>query len=267
MSLVADTSAVHARALDFGRAATGAKSDSFPSEIDTTAGTRLSLGVGCPRSGRAFGAGPVFLLGSVVDDDDLDSVAAQAAYLVVLRNLTFFKQKLAKTFGPRRSGLIDEIVLHGTESKRPQEESATYLQGVTGIHYFIGRDTGLAYRIVPDEFQSFHAGNPQGHSNVKDHNPRSIGIEMYQMDISVFKNDKSKLDFTDWQYQTVAMLCYHICHRWTIPRANIVAHGKINPVDRSRDEPRNFDWGRFNLNLDNISRSLVALLGPDFALL
>jgi N-acetyl-anhydromuramyl-L-alanine amidase AmpD len=208
----------------------------------------------------------VFLLGYALQDDDLENGAAQAAYLVVLRNLTFFKQKLAKSYGPRRSGLIDEIVLHGTESKRPQEESATYLQSVIGIHYFIGRDSGLAYRIVPDEYQSFHAGNPKGHAKVQDHNPRSIGIEMYQMDISVFKNDKSKLDFTDWQYQTVAMLCYHICHRWTIPRANIVSHGKINPEDRSPDEPRNFDWNRFNQDVDGISRSLVALLGADFAL-
>jgi N-acetyl-anhydromuramyl-L-alanine amidase AmpD len=212
------------------------------------------------------GRGAMFLLGYVVDDDDLNSVAAQAAYLVVLRNLVFFKQKLAKSYGPRRTGLIDEIVLHGTESKGTQEQSATFLQSVHGIHYFIGRDSGLAYRIVPDEYQSRHAGNPNGWPTVQNHNPRSIGIEMYQKDISLFKNDASKLDFTDWQYQTVAMLCYHICHRWTIARTNIVGHGKINPKDRSPNEPRNFDWDHFNQNLDNISRSLVALLGNDFAL-
>jgi N-acetyl-anhydromuramyl-L-alanine amidase AmpD len=186
-------------------------------------------------------------------------------YVGVLRNLVFFKQKLAKRYGPRRT-LIDEIVLHGTESIGTQEQSATYLQGVTGIHYFVGRDNGLAYRIVPEEYQSFHAGNPKHHSNVQDHNPKSIGIEMYQQDISVFKNDASKLDFTDWQYQTVAMLCYHICHRQNILRTNIVGHGEINPVDRSPNEPRNFDWDRFDRNLDNISGTLVGLLGPDFAL-
>jgi hypothetical protein len=33
---------------------------------------------------------------------------------------------------------------------------------------------------------------------------------MYQKEISLFKGDASTLDFTDWQYDTVAMLCYHI---------------------------------------------------------
>jgi N-acetyl-anhydromuramyl-L-alanine amidase AmpD len=224
----------------------------------------FSLGAGGMRSaGGTIGAGAVFFLGDVYDD--LRDAAAQAVYIGVLRNLVFFKQKLAKSYGPPRT-VIDEIVLHGTESKASQEQSATYLQSVIGIHYFIGRDSGLAYRIVPDEYQSFHAGNPKHHSKVQDHNPKSIGIEMYQQDISVFKNDASKLDFTDWQYQTVAILCYHICHRWNIPRTNIVGHGEVNPVDRSPDEPRNFDWDRFNRNLDDTSSSLVGLLGPDFAL-
>jgi N-acetyl-anhydromuramyl-L-alanine amidase AmpD len=117
--------------------------------------------------------------------DDLRDAAAQAVYIGVLRNLVFFKQKLARSYGPRRA-IIDEIVLHGTESKGTQEQSATYLQGVHGIHYFIGRDSGLAYRIVPEEYQSAHAGNPKHHSTVQNHNPKSIGIEMYQQDISVF---------------------------------------------------------------------------------
>lgn len=205
----------------------------------------------------------MFLVGDMLDG--LRDAAARAAYVGVLRNLVFFKQKLAKSYGPKRT-TIDEIVLHGTESTGTQEQSATYLQGATGIHYFIGRDNGLAYQIVPEEYQSFHAGNPKHHSNVTDHNPKSIGIEMFQQDISVFKNDKSKLDFTDWQYQTVAMLCYHICHRRNISRNNIVGHGDINPVDRSPDEPRNFDWDRFNRDLDNLTSTLVRLLGPAFEL-
>jgi hypothetical protein len=212
--------------------------------------------------------GAVFLLGYVLQDDDLKDEAAQAKYVGVLQNLTFFKDKLAKAHGPQRTGLIDEIVLHGTESFGTQEQSATSLQNGAGIHYFIGRDTGLAYRIVPDEYQAFHAGikDPKKYPKLKDQNPRSIGIEMYQMDISVFKNDASKLDFTDWQYQTVAMLCYHICHRWLISRANIVGHGKVNPEERSPKEPRNFDWDCFNQNLDRIAHSLVTLFGMNFAL-
>jgi N-acetyl-anhydromuramyl-L-alanine amidase AmpD len=197
--------------------------------------------------------------------DEIKDVAATAVYVGALRNLFFFKKKLAKNYGPRRNN-IDELVLHGTESTGTQEQSSTYLQSVAGIHYFIGRDSGLAYLIVPDEYQSFHAGNPKGHRNVQDHNPKSIGIEMYQQDISVFKNNSSKLDFTDWQYETVSMLSYHVCHRWSIPRASIVGHGDINPVDRSPDEPRNFDWDRFNRNLNSLSNTMVNLLGAEFAL-
>jgi N-acetyl-anhydromuramyl-L-alanine amidase AmpD len=197
--------------------------------------------------------------------DMFDNLKNQAVYVGALRNLMLLKPKLAKRYGPRRSA-VDEIVLHGTESLGTSEASADYLQSVSGIHYFIGRDRPVGYLIVPEDYQSFHAGNPKGHSKVRDHNPKSIGIEMYQQDISVIKNDTSKLDFTDWQYETVSMLCYNICHRWNIPRANIVGHGEINPVDRSPNEPRNFDWGRFNCNLDNLSNTLTNLAGPEFAL-
>ena len=51
---------------------------------------------------------------------------------------------------------------------------------------------------------------------------------MYQLDISMFKGDKSKLDFTDWQYGTVAMLVYDICHRLKIKRSMVVGHAQIN---------------------------------------
>ena len=52
-----------------------------------------------------------------------------------------------------------EIVLHGTESLGTQEQSANSLATQTeSIHYFIGRDQGLAYIIVAEEYQAFHAG-------------------------------------------------------------------------------------------------------------
>ncbi|MBV8492109.1 MAG: N-acetylmuramoyl-L-alanine amidase [Alphaproteobacteria bacterium] len=199
--------------------------------------------------------------------DEVKDAARMAAYFGVLHNLIFFKQKPSTSYKSRGGTTIDEIVLHGTESLGTQEQSANSLATQTeSVHYFIGRDQGLAYIIVAEEYQAFHAGNPKHHANVEDHNPRSIGIEMYQKDISLFKGDASKLDFTEWQYDTVAQLCYHICHRRDIPRANIVGHGEINPVDRARNEPRNFDWNKFNIKLDNISNILVALLGADFAL-
>jgi N-acetyl-anhydromuramyl-L-alanine amidase AmpD len=199
--------------------------------------------------------------------DEMKDTARMAVYFGVLRNLIFFRQKPSKSYKSRGGTIIDEIVLHGTESLGTQEQSANSLASQTeSIHYFIGRDQGLAYIIVSEEYQAFHAGNPYGHPNVEDHNPRSIGIEMYQQDISVFKGNTSKLDFTDWQYDTVSMLCYHICHRRGIARANIVGHGEINPVDRAKNEPRNFDWNKFNIKLDNISKTLVDSLGREFEL-
>lgn len=197
----------------------------------------------------------------------LEDAARRAVYIGFLRNLLFFKRKPGRSYASRHGTVIDEIVLHGTESKGTQEQSANALaNSVNSIHYFIGRDPGVAYLIVPEEYQAFHAGNPLKHPSVRDHNPRSIGIEMYQLDISVFKGNVSKLDFTDWQYETVSMLCYDICHRRSIPPSNIVGHGMINPVDRAKTEPRNFDWGRFNRNLDVLSKNLANLLGPEFAL-
>jgi len=189
-----------------------------------------------------------------------------AEYTVAVRNLLFMKQKAARNFGSRGGTVIDEIVLHGTESYHSQEESAEYLTGAVrdSIHYFIGRDSDHLYSIVAEDQQAFHAGNPNRRPGVRDHNPRSIGIEMYQLDISVFKGDASKLDFTDWQYDTVAMLVYDIRRRRKIRKDMVVAHHTINTVDKA--DPRNFDWDRFNRKVDSISDTLANQLGPDCAL-
>lgn len=197
--------------------------------------------------------------------DQIGDVARTATYIAVLRNLLFFKNKPGQNSWSRAGTVIDEIVLHGTESLGTQEQSANSLTGLgNSVHYFIGRDQGLAYAIISEDLQAAHAGNPKHHPTVQDHNPRSIGIEMYQRDISVFKGDASKLDFTDWQYDTVAMLVYDIRRRRKIARDMVVAHGAINNIDRA--DPRNFDWDRFNRRVDELSKTLGGLLGPDFLL-
>jgi N-acetyl-anhydromuramyl-L-alanine amidase AmpD len=200
-------------------------------------------------------------IGSVIGD-----AVRVAGYTVAVRNLLFMKQKTPINFRSRAGTAIDEIVLHGTESFHSQEESAEYLRGTVqdSIHYFIGRDPDHLYSIVAEDQQAFHAGNPRRRPAVQDHNPRSIGIEMYQLDISMFKGDASKLDFTDWQYDTVAMLVYDIRRRRKISKDKVVAHHAINSVDK--EDPRNFDWDRFNRKVDSISDTLANLLGPEFAL-
>ena len=187
-------------------------------------------------------------------------------YLQALPNLLQMKLKPAKNVYSRRSTAIDEIVLHGTESRRSQEDSANYSASAndagTSVHYWIGRDYGIVYAMVPEDKAAGHAGNPDGVDGVEDHNCRSIGIEMYQQDISMFKGDASKLDFTDWQYDTVAMLTYDLCHRLGIRRSMIVGHKKLNPVQRG--DPRNFDWARFYRKFDDTATMMATRFGADY---
>ena len=161
--------------------------------------------------------------------------------------------------------VVDEIVLHGTESFGDQTASRNSLARSgedQSIHYWIGRDFGLLYSIVPENKQAFHAGNPKHHPTVENHNPRSSGIEMYQRDISILGNDASRLDFTDWQYDTVAMLVFDIRRRWNIKKEKVVAHKRINSEDRA--DPRNFDWDGFNRRIERIS-TIASLVGSGFA--
>lgn len=195
--------------------------------------------------------------------DDVRDAARRGAYLAVLPNLLLFKSKPGQAFAGRGGTAIDEIILHGTESIGTEEQSANYIAGPgNSCHYFIGRTHGLAYSIISEENQAFHAGNPAGHPTVQDHNRRSIGIEMYQRDISTFGGNAALLDFTDWQYETVSMLIYDIRRRRGIGSANVKGHVEVNDVDRA--DPRNFDWARCRRRVSDFSRTLGTLLGAEF---
>jgi N-acetyl-anhydromuramyl-L-alanine amidase AmpD len=84
---------------------------------------------------------------------------------------------------------------------------------------------------------------------------------MYQWDPDVLRQKKLPVDFTDWQYNTVAQLCYDICRRQRIKRDRIISHASINP---DRGDPQGFDRKRFLGLLDQISGRLGGLLGADF---
>jgi N-acetyl-anhydromuramyl-L-alanine amidase AmpD len=190
------------------------------------------------------------------------------AYALSVPNLIQMKQKPAAWVFPRNGTAIDEIILHGTESNASQVKSLDYLASKNSdkhsIHYWIGRDVGLLYALVPEDQSTPHAGNPDHKPNVQDHNFRSIGIEMYQWDPDVLRAKKLPVDFTDWQYNTVAQLVYDICRRRKIKRSMVVGHGTVNPVQRA--DPQGFDWPRFNRLLDQISAKLGDMLGDDFKL-
>jgi N-acetyl-anhydromuramyl-L-alanine amidase AmpD len=194
-------------------------------------------------------------------------VLTVGAYALSLPNLIHMKQKPAAWVRPRGGTTVDEIVLHGTESNVSQVKSVDYLASANtdkhSCHYWIGRDVGLFYVLASEDQMTAHAGNPKHKAGVQDHNPRSIGIEMYQWDPAVLRAKKLQVDFTDWQYDTVSQLVYDICRRRNIKRDRVVGHGDINP---DRADPQGFDWDRFNRLLNQLSTRLGALLGDDFKL-
>ena len=191
-----------------------------------------------------------------------------AKYEFALPNLLSMKQKPGAYSASRGRRIVDEIVLHGTESLGTETQSLDYLSGANedshSIHYWIGRTSGLLYSITAEDKLTFHAGNPKKHPTVMDHNARSIGIEMYQVDPAVTRKAGGTPDFTDWQYDTVVQLVYDICYRRKIKRSMVVAHGTINPIDRA--DPQGFDWDRFKQALYFLSFRMGGMMGTQYFL-
>ncbi len=152
----------------------------------------------------------------------------------------------------RKAGVkIDEVVLHDTGSGADFEGSLKYLSHPkdgrnVSIHYLIGREFGQLYSMVPEAKKANQASN---------HNSRSIGIEMYKL-----KTDIG--DFTDWQYTAVSQLVFDICIRRGILRENIISHASI---EKSRSDPRKFNWKRSYGLLDELSKKASAI-SPSFRL-
>ena len=170
----------------------------------------------------------------------------------ILPALASMKHQPAKYQSARRFGVkVDEIVLHATESGGDQAASLNYLAKAddrqVSVHYWIGRDQGLIYAMVPETKRAHHA---------ETHNDRAIGIEMYQ-------KDGFKGDFTEWQYAAVSQLVYDIRWRWSIKGDMVVPHSKLTP---QRGDPKQFDWNRFNQLIALLSLKALVTLGPDFAL-
>ena len=113
-------------------------------------------------------------------------------------------------------------MLHATESGASvdQKGSLAYLAAAddrqVSVHYWIGRDAGLIYSMVPEERVAFHA---------EEHNIRSIGIELFQTD--GFQGDD-----TNWQYNAVSALVYDIGWRWHIKPDMVVPHFHMVLVPR-----------------------------------
>src|SRR5215831_3051714 len=88
-------------------------------------------------------------------------------YRISLPNLSSMKQKPGAFAFSRGKTIVDEIVLHGTESLGTETQSLNYLASANAdkhsIHYWIGRTQSLLYSITPEDKQTPHAGNPKKH--------------------------------------------------------------------------------------------------------
>lgn len=170
----------------------------------------------------------------------------------VLTKLALLQERPAKYRSSRGTTRIDEVVLHDTGSIAPFDRALAYAAAAddrkVSVHYYVGRETGQLFRMVPERYAAHHADDPR--ENIGGHNARSVGIEMYKL-------EKDKGDFTDWQYEAVSQLVYGICWRNQIPLAAVVAHAAINPKHRA--DPRNFDWDRFEMLIKGLSRTAFLL--------
>lgn len=140
-------------------------------------------------------------------------------------------------FVPYRTAAIDTIVLHssynssGGDVYSVERLIAVYRQYGVSAHYLIDRQ-GLVYRLVPDEFTSYHAGPskmPDGRMGV---NAFSIGIELMNTETDTY---------TSAQYESLLKLIALEKQKNSGIRY-IVGHGQIAPNRRS--DPWNFDWSR-----------------------
>jgi N-acetyl-anhydromuramyl-L-alanine amidase AmpD len=144
---------------------------------------------------------------------------------------------IRRGFRPVSRSETTAIVLHSSHSLRGQDpHSVTDLVRVfesfnVSAHYVIDR-AGCPYRLVPDDYVSYHAGVSRMPSGRTEVNKFSVGIEIIQT-----YNETP----TEAQYQAVRRLILMLKSRYPNIR-DIVGHGQVAPDRRS--DPWNFDWAR-----------------------
>jgi len=167
----------------------------------------------------------------------------------------------------RRPGtVIDEIILHATESGRTShyQRALEYLSGKNGrkvsCHYLIGDKHGQIAQLVKDERRAAHAG-PKSEGGDDDwrggHNNQSIGIEL-------FKKDHDTSDYSDWQYEAASQLCLDLMIRLRLTRSQIIGHAAVSQASQGKEDPRNFDWDRLDRTIERINQR-VETINPRFA--
>lgn len=143
-----------------------------------------------------------------------------------------------------RSGGIDMIVLHSTETRSLAETAQCFMsekERNVSVHYVVDRD-GKIYQFVPEDRSAFHAGKSHWRlvdgSEVSNINSRSIGIE--------FQRGPGET-FTPAQIQAGLLLTQDIKERHNIDPHNVVFHSDIAP-ERKSDPGMDFPAELFSYN-------------------
>jgi N-acetyl-anhydromuramyl-L-alanine amidase AmpD len=154
------------------------------------------------------------------------------------------------------------VVLHGTEGPSTNfYQVVRNLAKKTVARYVIGKKRGQIARLIPDALRASHArvDSKCGNSEKGSHNDQTVGIELHY----VGENDTGA--FTDWQYDTVAQLCFELMMRFGLQRDEIVPHAHISDKRQGKEDPRDFDRNRFDKRIASIN-ARIGLLYPEFKL-
>ncbi len=139
-------------------------------------------------------------------------------------------------FEPRRSSIIDMLVLHYTGMKDGPTALARLCDAEAKVsaHYLIEED-GRVFSLVPEDLRAWHAGAASWRGET-DINSRSIGIELVNPG-----HEFGYGPFPETQIVALVELATDIIGRHPIPARNVVGHSDIAPT-RKQDPGELFPW-------------------------
>lgn len=138
----------------------------------------------------------------------------------------------------KRKEKVKHVILHSTETAKTADAKRVIRswnnRGLRhpGAQYVVDRD-GSIYQTVDPTYATVHVNINRTRLGVN--NDNSIGIEIVRTG-----NQK----YTESQLESVVRLVSYLQDRYEIPRQKVLAHGYIQPSDRT--DPVGFDWHKFN---------------------
>lgn len=145
--------------------------------------------------------------------------------------------RASPNFGPRRDGLLPEIILlhyTGMTSGQAAEDWLCSPQSQVSSHYIVHED-GRVVQMVRESDRAWHAGQSswQGRGDI---NSRSVGIEI------VNEGHEGGLPpYPERQIDAVIALCAGIKARLGIEDRGVLAHSDVSP-GRKIDPGERFPW-------------------------